>query len=719
MKKTNQKSPIYIVKRDGSIKEFQISKILRAVEKAMRATGETKKGAPEKISQSILDALINESEINTNFKPTVEGVQDLVEKELMKEGYLETAKAYILYREQHAHIRRMVSTESIDLVDRYLDRADWMVKENSNMGYSLQGLNNYIASEISKTYWLDKIYPTEVRDAHTDGDFHIHDLNLLSVYCVGWDLYDLLMRGFGGVSGKLHSAPPKHFRSALGQVVNFFYTLQGEAAGAQAFSNFDTLLAPLIWHDHLSFAEVKQALQEFVFNVNVPTRVGFQTPFTNITMDLTVPEFYKKQRVIRGGIKTDETYGEFQREMDMLNKAFLEVMSEGDATGRVFTFPIPTYNITKDFDWDNPRVAMLWEASAKYGIPYFSNFINSDMSPDDARSMCCRLRIDNRQLQKRGGGLFGANPLTGSIGVVTINLPRIALNVKTKKEFYLQLNTLTDTAKESLEIKRKILEGMTEKNLYPYTKHYLKSVKDAYGKYWTNHFSTIGLVGMNETVQNLLGVDIGNEKGRVFAEEVLEYMRDRLSDYQEETGNNYNLEATPAEGTSYRLALLDQKKYDHAIFANGIGKEVTDPFYTNSTHLPVTYTDDIFEILELQDQLQTKYTGGTVIHFFLGERVEDAMMIKKLVKKICSNYHLPYFTITPTFSICNTHGYIAGEAFTCPICHAPCEVYTRIVGYLRPVEQWNKGKKAEYDIRQTIPKNHSSVTNEETKISCA
>jgi len=719
MKKTNQKSPIYIVKRDGSIKEFQISKILRAVEKAMRATGETKKGAPEKISQSILDALINESEINTNFKPTVEGVQDLVEKELMKEGYLETAKAYILYREQHAHIRRMVSTESIDLVDRYLDRADWMVKENSNMGYSLQGLNNYIASEISKTYWLDKIYPTEVRDAHTDGDFHIHDLNLLSVYCVGWDLYDLLMRGFGGVSGKLHSAPPKHFRSALGQVVNFFYTLQGEAAGAQAFSNFDTLLAPLIWHDHLSFAEVKQALQEFVFNVNVPTRVGFQTPFTNITMDLTVPEFYKKQRVIRGGIKTDETYGEFQREMDMLNKAFLEVMSEGDATGRVFTFPIPTYNITKDFDWDNPRVAMLWEASAKYGIPYFSNFINSDMSPDDARSMCCRLRIDNRQLQKRGGGLFGANPLTGSIGVVTINLPRIALNVKTKKEFYLQLNTLTDTAKESLEIKRKILEGMTEKNLYPYTKHYLKSVKDAYGKYWTNHFSTIGLVGMNETVQNLLGVDIGNEKGRVFAEEVLEYMRDRLSDYQEETGNNYNLEATPAEGTSYRLALLDQKKYDHAIFANGIGKEVTDPFYTNSTHLPVTYTDDIFEILELQDQLQTKYTGGTVIHFFLGERVEDAMMIKKLVKKICSNYHLPYFTITPTFSICNTHGYIAGEAFTCPICHAPCEVYTRIVGYLRPVEQWNKGKKAEYDIRQTIPKNHPSVTNEETKISCA
>jgi len=719
MKKTNQKSPIYIVKRDGSIKEFQISKILRAVEKAMRATGETKICAPEKISQSILDALINESEINTNFKPTVEGVQDLVEKELMKEGYLETAKAYILYREQHAHIRRMVSTESIDLVDRYLDRADWMVKENSNMGYSLQGLNNYIASEISKTYWLDKIYPTEVRDAHTDGDFHIHDLNLLSVYCVGWDLYDLLMRGFGGVSGKLHSAPPKHFRSALGQVVNFFYTLQGEAAGAQAFSNFDTLLAPLIWHDHLSFAEVKQALQEFVFNVNVPTRVGFQTPFTNITMDLTVPEFYKKQRVIRGGIKTDETYGEFQREMDMLNKAFLEVMSEGDATGRVFTFPIPTYNITKDFDWDNPRVAMLWEASAKYGIPYFSNFINSDMSPDDARSMCCRLRIDNRQLQKRGGGLFGANPLTGSIGVVTINLPRIALNVKTKKEFYLQLNTLTDTAKESLEIKRKILEGMTEKNLYPYTKHYLKSVKDAYGKYWTNHFSTIGLVGMNEAVQNLLGVNIGNEKGRLFAEEVLEYMRDRLSDYQEETGNNYNLEATPAEGTSYRLALLDQKKYDHAIFANGIGKEVTDPFYTNSTHLPVTYTDDIFEILELQDQLQTKYTGGTVIHFFLGERVEDAMMIKKLVKKICSNYHLPYFTITPTFSICNTHGYIAGEAFTCPICHAPCEVYTRIVGYLRPVEQWNKGKKAEYDIRQTIPKNHSSVTNEETKISCA
>lgn len=708
----------YIVKRDGSIKEFQIEKVVRAIEKAMRASGEIQKHAPAQIAEYILLTLTTQVKKSVDFKPTVEEVQDLVEQELMKQEYFETAKVYILYRDQHAHIRRMISTESVYLVDKYLDRADWMIKENSNMGYSLQGLNNYIASEVSKTYWLDKVYPKEVRDAHTEGAFHIHDLSLLSVYCVGWDLYDLLLRGFGGVSGKLHSSPPKHFRSALGQIVNFFYTLQGEAAGAQAFSNFDTLLAPFIWYDHLSFEEVKQAMQEFVFNVNVPTRVGFQTPFTNITMDLTIPDYYKKMKVLRGGKQSDETYGEFQREMDILNRAFLEVMSEGDATSRVFTFPIPTYNITKDFDWDNPRVAMLWEASSKYGIPYFSNFINSDMSPDDARSMCCRLRIDNRQLQKRGGGLFGANPLTGSIGVVTINLPRIAISSKTKKQFYTQLDALMDVAKESLEIKRKILEGMTDKNLYPYTKYYLSKIKESYGEYWTNHFSTIGLVGMNEAIQNLLGVTIGDEKGHLFAEEVLEHMRDRLSDYQEETGNNYNLEATPAEGTSYRLALIDQKHYEHAIFANGVGKEVVDPFYTNSTHLPVTYSDDPFEILSLQDELQTKYTGGTVIHFFLGERIDDPQVVKSLVKKICSTYRLPYFTLSPTFSVCNTHGYIAGEAFICPTCSSPCEVYTRIVGYLRPVEQWNKGKKAEYDIRQTVPRDHEAITAE-AKVPCA
>ncbi len=691
-----------IVKRAGIAVAFDPNKIARAIEKALRATGSYSGSACDLVTQAVLQTLKKIKEQTPDFIPTVEGVQDIIEAELMKQNFPDTAKAYILYREQHAHIRRMVDTESVDLVDRYLELADWQVKENSNMAFSLQGLNNYIASEISKTYWLDKIYPAKIKEAHLTGDFHIHDLNLLSVYCVGWDLFDLLQRGFGGVSGKVQSKPAKHFRSALGQMVNFFYTLQGEAAGAQAFSNVDTLIAPFIWYDHLSYEEVKQAIQEFIFNVNVPTRVGFQTPFTNITLDLTVPAHYKNMRVIRGGEKMVETYGEFQREMDMFNQAFLEVMSEGDASGRVFTFPIPTYNITKDFDWDNVRVKNLWESAAKYGIPYFSNFINSDMSPDDARSMCCRLRIDNRELQKRGGGLFGANPLTGSIGVVTINLPRIGHEAKNKAEFLEKLFVLMDRAKESLEIKRKVLEKMTESNLYPYTKYYLDTIKLAFGCYWRNHFSTIGLVGTNEALQMLLGKDITTKEGREFAEEILTKMRDRLADYQEETGNNYNLEATPAEGTSYRLALLDQKRFGDSQFANGVGKDTIDPYYTNSTHVPVNFSDDVFEILDAQDELQTKYTGGTVIHFFLGERIEDPESVKHLVKKICTNYRLPYFTIAPTFSVCTTHGYQNGEVNQCPKCGAACEVYTRIVGYLRPVEQWNKGKKAEYSKRTTV-----------------
>ncbi len=666
----------------------------------MRASGEYGQGFPEAITQAVTEVL--EETAEPLATPSVEGVQDLIEKVLMRQGFDETAKRYILYREQHAQIRRLITTEHVDLIDRYLDQMDWQVKENSNMAFSLQGLNNYIASEISKTYWLDKIYPKEIKEAHLSGDFHLHDLNLLSVYCVGWDLYDLLLRGFGGVPGKVQSKPAKHFRSALGQMVNFFYTLQGEAAGAQAFSNVDTLLAPFIWYDHLSYDEVKQALQEFVFNVNVPTRVGFQTPFTNITLDLTVPSHYAKMHVLRGGKKETETYADFQREMDMFNQAFLEVMSEGDASGRVFTFPIPTYNITKDFDWDNKRVTNLWESAAKYGIPYFSNFINSDMSPDDARSMCCRLRIDNRELQKRGGGLFGANPLTGSIGVVTINMPRLGREAKTKEEFFEKLYALMDLAKESLEIKRKILEKMTDGNLYPYTKYYLENIKTAFGTYWQNHFSTIGLVGTNEALKELLGVDITTKEGNAFAEEILVKMRDRLSTYQEETGNNYNLEATPAEGTSYRLALLDQKKHEHMTFANGIGTAVKDPYYTNSTHVPVNFTDDIFEILQLQDNLQTKYTGGTVIHFFLGERINDPEVVKHLVKKVCSTYELPYFTISPTFSVCQEHGYLHGEVCECPRCGKSCEVYSRIVGYLRPVEQWNKGKKSEFGDRKVV-----------------
>ena len=574
---------------------------------------------------------------------------------------------------------------NLNLVDAYLKQLDWKVNENSNMSYSIQGLNNYIASEISKQYWLNRIYPENIKNAHINGDIHIHDLNIISVYCVGWDLKDLLSEGFTGVKGKVESAPAKHFRTALGQIVNFMYTMQGEAAGAQAFSNFDTLLAPFIRYDNLDYKQVKQAIQEFVFNMNVPTRVGFQTPFTNITMDLNVPSYYAEQPVIIGGELQEATYKEFQKEMDMLNKAFFEVMMDGDNSGRVFTFPIPTYNITKDFDWDNENINGLWKMAAKYGIPYFSNFINSDMSPEDARSMCCRLRIDNRELEYRGGGLFGSNPLTGSIGVVTINLPKIAEVSKTKVEFLERLAQKMELAKDSLEIKRKLLENLTDKELYPYTKFYLRDIKTRFGVYWKNHFSTIGLIGMNEACLNLFGENIGSLQGKQFALEVMDYMRAKIVEFQKETGNNYNLEATPGEGTSYRLAKLDKDKY---------------PYYTNSTQLPVNYTDDIFEVLDHQDDLQTKYTGGTVVHIYAGERIQSIKTMKNLVKKICNNYHLPYFTFSPTFSTCPNHGYVAGEHYTCPECGASCEVYSRVVGYIRPVQQWNKGKKQEFLDRQ-------------------
>lgn len=574
---------------------------------------------------------------------------------------------------------------NLNLVDAYLKQLDWKVNENSNMSYSIQGLNNYIASEISKQYWLNRIYPENIKNAHINGDIHIHDLNIISVYCVGWDLKDLLSEGFTGVKGKVESAPAKHFRTALGQIVNFMYTMQGEAAGAQAFSNFDTLLAPFIRYDNLDYKQVKQAIQEFVFNMNVPTRVGFQTPFTNITMDLNVPSYYAEQPVIIGGELQEATYKEFQKEMDMLNKAFFEVMMDGDNSGRVFTFPIPTYNITKDFDWDNENIKGLWKMAAKYGIPYFSNFINSDMSPEDARSMCCRLRIDNRELEYRGGGLFGSNPLTGSIGVVTINLPKIAEVSKTKVEFLERLAQKMELAKDSLEIKRKLLENLTDNELYPYTKFYLRDIKARFGVYWKNHFSTIGLIGMNEACLNLFGENIGSLQGKQFALEVMDYMRAKIVEFQKETGNNYNLEATPGEGTSYRLAKLDKDKY---------------PYYTNSTQLPVNYTDDIFEVLDHQDDLQTKYTGGTVVHIYAGERIQSIETMKNLVKKICNNYHLPYFTFSPTFSTCPNHGYVAGEHFTCPECGASCEVYSRVVGYIRPVQQWNKGKKQEFLDRQ-------------------
>lgn len=694
-----------IVKRNGEVVDFNTDKIVKAIEKAGKASGEFDYEMSVKLTLRVLN--LAQQLLNKTI-PTVEEVQDLVEDVLLASPFKKTAKAYILYRDQHAKIREIISRSEVNLIDQYLDKLDWQVKENSNMAYSLQGLNNYIASEISKTYWLNKIYPPEIKNAHTEGDIHLHDLGLISVYCVGWDLMNLLLVGFKGAEGKVESKPAKHFRSALGQIVNFFYTLQGEAAGAQAFSNFDTLLAPFIKYDNLSYKDVKQAIQEFIFNINVPTRVGFQTPFTNITMDLTVPSIYKDQHVIIGGLPQKDTYSDFQNEMNMINKAFLEVMIHGDAKGRVFTFPIPTYNITKDFDWENKELDTLWEATAKYGIPYFSNFINSDMNPDDARSMCCRLRLDTRKLEARGGGLFGANPLTGSIGVVTINLPRLAfLSANNddsdcrKKEFLERLGKQMDLAQESLEIKRKILEVFTEKNLYPYTKFYLNSVKERFDQYWKNHFSTIGIVGMNEACLNLLNTDIGTTDGQKFAIEVLDFMRERLIRYQEESGNNYNLEATPAEGTSYRLARLDKKKYPQIVTANK-NNDNAEPFYTNSSQLPVNYTDDIFEVLDKQDEIQTKYTGGTVLHIFGGERIDNLEAMKHFVKKVCDNYHLPYFTFTPTFSICQNHGYLNGEHTFCPHCDTRCEVYSRVVGYLRPVSQWNEGKQEEFKIRKTF-----------------
>ena len=687
-----------IKKRDGRTAKFDRKKIEKAIERAGLETGEFDAAQAVELTDKVLGVLETR---NQKRLPSVEDIQDIVEDALIDSKFKKTAKAYIIYRDQHKKLREITSNAHVDLIDKYLENLDWKVNENSNMGYSLQGLNNYVSAEITKTYWLDKIYTSKIGQAHKEGDLHIHDLNLLSVYCVGWDLTDLLQEGFTGVAGKVASKPAKHFRSALGQVVNFFYTLQGEAAGAQAFSDFDTLLAPFIRADKLSYKEVKQAIQEFVFNVNVPTRVGFQTPFTNITLDLECPKHMADNPVIIGGEMQDTTYGEYQEEMNMLNKALLEVLSEGDANGRVFTFPIPTVNITKDFNWDNPVIESLWEASAKYGIPYFSNFINSDMDPEDARSMCCRLRIDNRQLEYRGGGLFGSNPMTGSVGVVTINLPRLALKSKNEKEFFKGLAELMDMAKDSLETKRKVLERLTDANLYPYTKFYLRNIKQRFNQYWKNHFSTIGLIGTNEAALNLLGVDIGTEKGKAFAEKTLDFMRDRLVEYQKETGNNYNLEATPAEGTTYRLAQLDKASFpDRAHFANGIGAEVKCPFYTNSSHLPVNYTDDLFELMDLQDNLQTKYTGGTVIHFFLGERMDDPQTLKKLVKTICENYKLPYFTFSPSFSICKNHGYIVGEHPECPNCGESTEVYSRVVGFLRPVSQWNKGKQAEFEMRE-------------------
>lgn len=665
-----------IKKRSGAVVNFSPSKIERAIWQAAKAAGGRDRDRAKELAREVI--LEMEERFNSSLTPEVEQVQDIIEKTLKKHKHDKTARAFRLYRELHHKLRDITSlVDSDELIEKYLNQSDWRVKENANMTYSLQGLNNHVASIISSNFWLNKIYPREIRKAHVEADIHIHDLALVSAYCTGWDLKDFLIKGFGGVPGKVHSKPPKHLRTAMGQLVNFFYTLQGEVAGAVAVANFDTYMAPFIRYDKLNYKQVKQVMQEFVFNMNVPTRVGFQTPFTNVTMDLKPSKMVGEEAVIIGGEPQNKQYKDFQKEIDMFNQAFAQVMLEGDAHGRVFTFPIPTYSLTKNFEWDNKKLEPIWEMTRKYGVPYFSNFINSDMDPDDARSMCCRLRLDNKELRKRGG-IFAANPLTGSIGVVTMNLPRVGYLAKKesegktpdKKRFFSILGELMDVAKESLMIKRKAVEDFTKKGLYPYCKHYLSDIYKKNGVYWKNHFSTIGLNGMNEALLNFMGKSIVEPEGKKFALEVMDYMREKILVYQKETGEMFNLEATPAEGTAYRFARIDKERFSDIICANEtkVKKKKAAPYYTNSTHLPVGHTSDIFEALDHQDELQCKYNGGTVVHGFLGESLPDTKSTRKLVKKIAQNYKMPYFTLTPTFSICPIHGYLKGEWEYCPKC---------------------------------------------------
>ncbi|MGI6605961.1 MAG: ribonucleoside triphosphate reductase [Peptococcia bacterium] len=683
-----------IIKRNGKHETFKSEKITWAIYSAALACGGNDFARAEELSRQVIELAQKKF---VDRLPDVESIQDLVEKVLIENGHAQTAKAYILYREKRKEAREINALigATIDMFTNYLGDKDWLIQENANTQKSINGLNNYVRETFTKKYWLNEVYPVEVREAHENGDVHIHDLGFFGPYCAGWDLRQLLMEGFGGVNGKVESNPAKHLRSFLGQIVNSTFTTQGETAGAQAWSSFDTYCAPFIHFDGLSYDKVKQCIQEFVFNMNVPTRVGFQCPFSNLTFDINVPATLKNEAVIIGGKMLNQTYGEFQQEMDMFNKAFCEVMLEGDAKGRVFTFPIPTLNITRDFDWDNPVIDEFMRITCKYGIPYFANYVNSDLSPEDAVSMCCRLRLNTRELRKRGGGLFGSNPMTGSIGVFTINLPRIGYIAKSEGEFKARLWRLACLGKTSLEIKRKIIEQQSEQGLYPYSTYYLRNIKERTGQYWYNHFSTIGIVGMNEAVLNFMGKDITTQEGQEFAERILNHLRDILVEFQEETGHVYNLEATPAEGTSYRLAQMDKEKYPDIITA---GREV--PYYTNSTQLPVNFTDDIFEVLDLQDNLQSLYTGGTVQHLYLGEKIEDIKTCKNLIKKIFHNYKLPYMTLTPTFSICPEHGYITGEVFRCPDCGQATEVWSRVTGYLRPVQNYNKGKKEEYFERK-------------------
>jgi anaerobic ribonucleoside-triphosphate reductase len=684
-----------IRKRDGRQEAFHKEKITWAIFKAATACG----GHDFDRAQELADQVVQIAQLKyKDTVPDVEGIQDIVEKVLIENGHAQTAKAYILYREKRRSARELNALigATIEMFGDYLGDRDWHINENANTQKSVNGLNNYVRETFTKQYWLHEIYPSEVRQAHEGGEIHLHDLGFFGPYCAGWDLRQLLTDGFGGVYGKVESKPAKHLRSFLGQIVNSTFTTQGETAGAQAWSSFDTYCAPFVRYDNMTYDQVKQCLQEFVFNINVPTRVGFQCPFSNLTFDITVPSTLRDQPVIVGGQVQDVPYGDFQQEMDMINRAFCEVMLEGDAMGRVFTFPIPTINVTKEFDWSNPVVDDFMRITCKYGIPYFANYVNSDLSPEDAVSMCCRLRLDTSELRKRGGGLFGSNPMTGSIGVVTINLPRIGYMSNSLNEFKARLWRLMQVAKTSLEIKRKIIEDQTQKNLYPYSAHYLRNIKERTGQYWYNHFNTIGIIGMNEALLNFMGKDLTTQEGQEVAIELMQYMREVLTEIQEETGQFYNLEATPAEGAAYRLAKLDKERYPDIIAAGT--QEV--PYYTNSTQLPVGYTDDIFEMLDLQDELQSLYTGGTVQHLYLGEMIDDIEVAKNLIRKVFTQYKMPYISLTPTFSICPEHGYIRGEHFSCPTCGAETEVWTRVVGYLRPVKNFNVGKKQEYKERK-------------------
>lgn len=681
-----------VIKRDGSSVDFDLSKIMNAIQKAFI-------GCRKECTKDVIEllALRTTSDFQNKIHDGmigVEEIQDSVEKVLSEAGYADVSKAYILYRKQRENVRN-ISATTLDyksLVNQYLESLDWRVKENSTVTYSIGGLILSNSGAITANYWLSEVYDDEIAQAHKNGDIHIHDLSMLSGYCAGWSLKQLLLEGLGGVSGKISRGPAKHLDTLCDQMVNFLGIMQNEWAGAQAFSSFDTYLAPFVKVDHLSYKEVKQSIQNFVYGVNTPSRWGTQAPFTNITLDWTVPDDLRDVPAIVGGKNQDFTYGECKEEMDIINKAFIEVMIEGDYEGRGFQYPIPTYSITKDFDWsDTENNRLLFEMTAKFGTPYFSNYVNSDMKPSDVRSMCCRLRLDLRELRKKSGGYFGSGESTGSVGVVTINLPRIAYLSKNENVFFDRLDALMDVSARSLKTKRTVITQLLDNGLYPYTKKYLGTFK--------NHFSTIGVVGMNEAGLNAswLQKDLTHEETQFFAKKVLEHMRERLKDYQQKYGDLYNLEATPAESTSYRLAKHDVEKYPDIITAN---KEGT-PYYTNSSHLPVGYTDDIFTALDIQDPLQTLYTSGTVFHAFLGERLSDWKSAARLVRKISENYKLPYYTISPTYSICKNDGYITGEVWKCPKCGQDTEVYSRITGYYRPVKNWNAGKSQEFMDRVT------------------